>query len=113
LDGAASLVSATLGGEQSKQTKVVLPSSLLKEPWLLDLWMPHLMQLMVSPVLPSVPKGEPPVLDLYLNPSLEILVLSSRGMFFSASQFVFDGVSNAISSYRHQIIQGFEAKCLK
>ena len=42
--------------------------------------MPHLIQLMVSPVRPSVPKGEPPVLDLYLSPSLEILVLSSRAM---------------------------------
>jgi hypothetical protein len=27
-----------------------------------------------------VPKGEPPVLDLYLSPSLEILVLSSRAI---------------------------------
>ncbi len=52
------------GGEQSKQTKVVLPKSRLNEPLLRDLWTPHLMQLMVSPVLPSVPKGEPPALDL-------------------------------------------------
>ena len=93
MGAAASLGAATLGGEQSKQTKVVLPNSLLKEPWLLDLWMPHLMQLIVSHVLPSVPKGEPPVLDLYLNPSLEILVLSSRGIFFSVSQYVFNRVA--------------------
>jgi len=75
-----SVFGASFGGEQSKQTKVVLPKRRLKEPWLLDLWMPHLMQLMVSPVRPSVPKGEPPVLDLYLSPSLEILVLSSRAI---------------------------------
>jgi hypothetical protein len=32
-------------------------------------------------------------LDLYLNPSLEILVLSSRGIFFSVSQYVFNRVA--------------------
>lgn len=72
------------------------------------------MQLIVSPVLPSVPKGEPPVLDLYLNPSLEILVLSSRGIVFSVSQCVFNGVAQMrFSTLEHPITQGFKCKCLK
>jgi hypothetical protein len=40
------------------------PKMRLKEPLFLGLWTPHLMQLMVSPVLPSPSKGEPPFLDL-------------------------------------------------
>jgi hypothetical protein len=53
-----------LGGLQSKQTNMEDPKIRLKEPLFLGLCTPHLMQLMVSPVLPSPSKGEPPFLDL-------------------------------------------------
>lgn len=58
--GAASF----LGGLQSKQTNMDEPKMRLNEPLLRGLWMPHLMQLMVSPVRPRPSKGEPPFLDL-------------------------------------------------
>jgi len=54
----------------------------LKEPLLRGLCTPHLMQLMVSPVLPSPSKGDPPFLDLYRKPSLEISVFSGRDIVF-------------------------------
>jgi len=58
--GAASF----LGGLQSKHTNMEEPKMRLKEPLLRGLCTPHFMQLMVSPVLPSPSKGEPPFLDL-------------------------------------------------
>ena len=62
---ASSTFSASfLGGLQSKQTNMEDPRMRLKEPLLRGLWTPHLMQLMVSPVLPKPSNGEPPFFDL-------------------------------------------------
>ena len=61
--------SAGLAGLQSRHTNMLVPSNLRKVPEARGLCKPHLMQLMVLPAKPVVPKGEPPFFDLYRRPS--------------------------------------------